>query len=84
MISSPIVSATWFFVGVLAKAPNIFNPGSTTTSGGTGESFYSSSWTDGQAKAKYTNGAGGEYAVTWSGDKGNFVCGKGWNPGGAR
>ncbi|KAF8855142.1 concanavalin A-like lectin/glucanase [Acephala macrosclerotiorum] len=58
--------------------------GETVTSGGTGKSFYSSSWDDGQAKAKYTNGKGGEYSVTWSGNKGNFVCGKGWNPEGAR
>ncbi|KAJ7222190.1 glycosyl hydrolases family 11-domain-containing protein [Mycena pura] len=31
----------------------------------------------------YTNGAGGQYSVTWSGN-GNFVGGKGWMPGAAR
>ena len=47
-------------------------------------SFYSSNWNDGTAKVSYKSGSGGSYTVTWSGDKGNFVCGKGYNPGGAR
>jgi endo-1,4-beta-xylanase len=47
-------------------------------------SFYSSNWNDGTAKVNYKSGSGGSYSVTWSGDKGNFVCGKGYNPGGAR
>ncbi|KAM0420800.1 hypothetical protein ACHAPT_011461 [Fusarium lateritium] len=45
--------------------------------------FYYSWWTDGGADATYTNGAGGEYTVTWS-DGGNLVGGKGYNPGGRR
>lgn len=49
-----------------------------------GQSYYSTNWSDGTAKAKYTNGAGGLFSVTWSGNKGNFVCGKGWNPGSSR
>lgn len=51
---------------------------------GPAENFYSSLWTDGTAKVKYTNGAGGKYSVNWSGNKGNFVAGKGYNPGGPR
>jgi endo-1,4-beta-xylanase len=47
-------------------------------------SYYSTSWNDGSAKMKYTNGPEGQYSVTWSGNKGNFVVGKGWNPGGSR
>lgn len=46
--------------------------------------FYSSNWDDGVAKHSYSNGANGQYSVTWSGDKGNFVCGKGYNPGGPK
>jgi hypothetical protein len=47
-------------------------------------SFYSSFWNDGKATVKYNNGANGLYSVNWSGNKGNFVAGKGWNTGGAR
>ncbi|KAB8297614.1 hypothetical protein EYC80_001422 [Monilinia laxa] len=53
-------------------------PSSTGTSGG----YYYSFWTDGGADVTYTNGALGEYNVRWSGN-GNFVGGKGWNPGSA-
>ncbi|OAA68282.1 endo-1,4-xylanase [Niveomyces insectorum RCEF 264] len=48
------------------------------------ESFYSSFWNDGTAKVTYKNGPNGQYSVDWSGNKGNFVAGKGWNPGGPR
>lgn len=56
----------------------------TQSSTGTNNGFYYSFWTDGQGDIYYTNKAGGEYSVTWSGDRGNFVAGKGWNPGAAR
>lgn len=55
-------------------------PSSTGTSGG----YYYSFWTDGGATITYTNGPGaGEYSVVW-GTGGNFVGGKGWNPGSAQ
>jgi endo-1,4-beta-xylanase len=54
------------------------------SAGVSAQSYYSSWWTDGVAKAKYTNGAGGKYDVSWSGNKGNFVGGKGWSTGGPR
>ncbi|KAF7947385.1 hypothetical protein EAE96_008473 [Botrytis aclada] len=54
-------------------------PSSTGTSGG----YYYSFWTDGGADVTYTNGAGGEYKIQWSGN-GNLVGGKGWNPGSAK
>ena len=56
----------------------------TSSSTGTNGGYYYSFWTDGSGDVTYTNGAGGEYSVTWSGDAGNFVGGKGWNPGAAR
>ncbi|KAH6668227.1 concanavalin A-like lectin/glucanase domain-containing protein [Halenospora varia] len=46
--------------------------------------FYSSNWSDGKGQVKYTSGAAGKYSVTWGGNKGNFVCGKGWSTGGDR
>ncbi|KAL0961044.1 hypothetical protein HGRIS_006033 [Hohenbuehelia grisea] len=52
-------------------------PSATGTSGG----FYYSWWTDGAATATYTNGNGGQYSLQWSGNNGNLVGGKGWNPG---
>jgi endo-1,4-beta-xylanase len=57
---------------------------STPSSTGTHDGFYYSFWTDGAGDVTYTNKAGGEYSVTWSGNAGNFVGGKGWNPGSAR
>lgn len=52
----------------------------TSSSTGTNNGFYYSFWTDGAGQISYTNGAGGEYSATWSGD-GNWVGGKGWMPG---
>jgi len=55
----------------------------TPSSTGTNNGYYYSFWTDGGADVTYTNGPGGQYSVTWSGN-GNLVGGKGWNPGGPR
>lgn len=56
----------------------------TPSSTGTNNGFYYSFWTDGTGDVTYTNGAAGEYSVQWSGNQGNFVAGKGYNPGGDR
>ncbi|KAG8907363.1 hypothetical protein FRC01_007715 [Tulasnella sp. 417] len=56
----------------------------TTSQTGTHNGYYYSFWTDGASRVTYTNGAGGSYSVTWSGNAGNWVGGKGWNPGSAR
>jgi len=73
--------------GVIAlpkpEAGELIDPRSgTPSSTGTNNGFYYSFWTDGGAAVTYTNGAAGSYSVTWSGN-GNFVGGKGWNPGSA-
>lgn len=78
------------FVGALALPANstesidIFSRAGTPSSTGTHNGFYYSWWTDGQADVTYTNEAAGQYSVRWSGNKGNFVGGKGWNPGAVR
>ncbi|CAD6441264.1 0b49a53d-6b00-456f-b3e2-2a61d418b7c3 [Sclerotinia trifoliorum] len=74
------------FAGVLAYPANstfeLVDRSGTPSSTGTSGGYYYSFWTDGGAAVTYTNGAGGEYNVQWSGS-GNFVGGKGWNPGSA-
>lgn len=47
---------------------------------GTNNGFFYSFWTDGGSPVTYTNGPAGQYSVTWQ-SGGNFVAGKGWNPG---
>jgi endo-1,4-beta-xylanase len=49
---------------------------------GTNNGYFYSIYSDSSVTGSYTNGAGGEYSVNWGGS-GDFVVGKGWNPGGA-
>ncbi|KAF9894830.1 hypothetical protein FE257_004451 [Aspergillus nanangensis] len=56
---------------------------STPSSTGYSNGYYYSFWTDGGGSVTYTNGNAGSYSVQWS-NVGNFVGGKGWNPGSAR
>lgn len=56
---------------------------STPSETGTNNGFYYSFYTDGTDTVTYTNGAAGNYALTWSG-AGDVVGGKGWATGSAR
>lgn len=50
---------------------------------GTHDGYFYSYWTDGQGQINFNNEARGKYSVSWN-NVGNFVGGKGWNPGSAR
>lgn len=65
------------------NATELHSRAGTPSSTGTNNGYYYSFWTDGGADVTYNNLAGGEYSITWSGS-GNFVGGKGWNPGSAQ
>ena len=45
--------------------------------------FFYSFWSDGQGKVTYNNLANGSYNSNWQ-NVGNYVGGKGWNPGGPK
>ncbi|KAI2637648.1 glycoside hydrolase family 11 protein [Hypomontagnella submonticulosa] len=57
---------------------------STPSATGFHNGYYFSWWTDGGSQVTYTNEAAGRYSVRWGGGGGNFVGGKGWNPGGPK
>ncbi|KAK0652344.1 glycoside hydrolase, partial [Cercophora newfieldiana] len=46
--------------------------------------YFWSSWSDGKSKITQKNGPDGQFSVSWSGNKGNFVIGKGWSTGSNR
>ncbi|KIY70714.1 glycoside hydrolase family 11 protein [Cylindrobasidium torrendii FP15055 ss-10] len=77
-----LVAATAVYAAPTNGTTDVLDIRSGTPSGtGTSNGYYYSWWTDGAGDATYTNGAAGQYSLTWSGGNGNLVGGKGWNPG---
>jgi endo-1,4-beta-xylanase len=55
----------------------------TPNSQGQHNGYFYSWWSDGGGQATFTMGEGSRYQVNWR-NTGNFVGGKGWNPGNGR
>jgi len=85
MISvSSLIALSFGVAGVFAAPTTLAERQTITTSQtGTNNGYYYSFWTEGTGTVDYTNGAAGEYSVTWE-NAGDFTAGKGWSTGAAR
>jgi endo-1,4-beta-xylanase len=85
-----MVSFTSLFVAACAAVSAFALPSDlekrqsiTTSQQGTSNGYFYSFWTNGGGSVSYTNGASGQYAVSWT-NCGSFTSGKGWATGSSR
>jgi hypothetical protein len=84
----PLMAITFLFFGCDMDTPERFEVDTlsssiTSSQTGTHGGYYYSFWTDGGGAVNFNLGPDGNYSSSWT-NAGNWVGGKGWNPGGRR
>ena len=81
--SSLLLCFTATLGAIAAPSGDLLDKRATSPGTGTNNGYYYSYYTDGGGSVTYNNGAAGQYSTSWT-NCGNFVAGKGYNPGSAK